>query len=575
MRLRDFNQQPVDEGINDPGIFKAVFTAGGPGSGKTTVARLLGLEAAGLKNLSSDNAFAYLLQKHGLDPKMPPEEDEARGPVRDRAKEMAASQEAMYIEGRLGLVIDGTGTKPQKILTMKQALEDLGYQTAMIFVDTDEETAVKRNIERGNRGGRTVPEEHTRDKNRQARAAAQVLDDYFGEWMAWVDNSTIYTKHNEDFRKADKMIRRFLSQPLTSKAQDWIEQQKRERELDTTVGEVTESWHLSERLIQKSRDGKKQWALVSKDDSSKVLKWFGSRKPSEEAVEREERRVQAFKHMKESGPRPINIPSEDEPLSKVQLDALEKYADRLFGKLGIDVEFTRHFRDRINDARNGKQITYSEMISFFNRAFEQHGGDIRQLDPVSQAVLKDLSADINVPFVFKWDTDGPDVFELVTKTIMRKPNFHTPNEVYPINEGIMQRIEESALVQKLIRMLKPVADKIDQIKAGMGFVRKVYISYMLGKPVAQSDLVKAGEEIQDWLRALGLGFVVVFPLTPVGTLAVLVALRKVQKQTGVQIYPRIWDEEVEETRERLKFDADQANYTAGAYAAQLAEFLEK
>lgn len=442
MRLRDFNQQPMDEGINDPGIFKAVFTAGGPGSGKTTVARLLGLEAAGLKNLSSDNAFAYLLQKHGLDPRMPPEEDKARGPVRDRAKELAAQQEANYVDGRLGLIIDGTGTKPQKILAMKKALEDLGYQTAMVFVDTDEETAVKRNIERGNKvdpktgkRGRTVPEEHTRDKNRQARAAAQVLDDYFGEWMAWVDNSTIYTKHNEDFREADKMIRRFLSQPLTSKAQDWIEQQKRERELDTTVGEVTESWHLSERLIQKSRDGKKQWALVSKDDSSKVLKWFGSRKPSEEAVEREERRVQAFKHMKESGPRPINIPSEDEPLSKVQLDALEKYADRLFGKLGIDVEFTRHFRDRINDARNGKQITYSEMISFFNRAFEQHGGDIRQLDPVSQAVLKDLSADINVPFVFKWDTDGPDVFELVTKTIMRKPNFHTPNEVYPINEN--------------------------------------------------------------------------------------------------------------------------------------------
>ena len=32
-------QDFIQEGVNDPGIFKAFFTAGGPGSGKSHVAR--------------------------------------------------------------------------------------------------------------------------------------------------------------------------------------------------------------------------------------------------------------------------------------------------------------------------------------------------------------------------------------------------------------------------------------------------------------------------------------------------------------------------------------------------------
>jgi predicted kinase len=522
MRFRDFQEQPVDEGINDPNIFKAVFTAGGPGSGKTYIAQTLGLTAAGLKSVSPDISLEYMIKKHDLSLKMPPEEDEERNRLRQTSKQITARQEELYIQGRLGLIIDGTGTDPEKIIRIKTSLENIGYQTAMVFVDTPVEIALGRNAKRS----RSVPTDIVVDKNSQARAAAQVLDDYFGEWMAIIDNKDIYTKHNPDFMHAERMIRKFLNQPLTPTAQNWIEEQKQSRELDTTVSEITESWYRSDRPV------------------------------------------------KEDGPRMISAPTEGEPLSKVQLLALEKYADRLFGKLNIDVEFTRHFADRINDARNGKQITYQEMVSFFNRAFAQHGGDIRELDPVSQAVLKDLTADINVPFVFKWDTDGPDKFELVAKTIMRKPNFTTPNDVYPINESTIQRLEESQIVDRLIKTLKPLADKLKQLSTSLGFVRKVYVSYMLGKDVTAEDLLKAGEEIQDWLKALGLGFIVVFPLTPPGTLAVLIALKKIQDATGVKIYPRIWDEDIAATRDRLKFDSKQANYNSGHYQAQLAEFLK-
>ena len=45
-----------------------------------------------------------------------------------------------------------------------------------------------------------------------------------------------------------------------------------------------------------------------------------------------------------------------ERVSKSDLDQIEKYADKLFASLGIDVEFTRHFLDRVNDERNKKPI---------------------------------------------------------------------------------------------------------------------------------------------------------------------------------------------------------------------------
>ena len=47
-------------------------------------------------------------------------------------------------------------------------------------------------------------------------------------------------------------------------------------------------------------------------------------------------------------------------ITKTDLDQIEKYADKLFAKVGIDVEFTRHFLDRVNDERNRKQTLMLE-----------------------------------------------------------------------------------------------------------------------------------------------------------------------------------------------------------------------
>jgi|TARA_R100000005_G_C4867273_1_gene125569 hypothetical protein len=120
-----------------------------------------------------------------------------------------------------------------------------------------------------------------------------------------------------------------------------------------------------------------------------------------------------------------------EEISQRDLDGIEKFADRLFAKVNIDVEFTRHFLDRVNDERNKKQITTAELTRLFKQTYNKHGKKIPQLGPDAEAVLKDMQTDINMPFVLKYDKRNQE-FELVAKTVMRKKGFKTSNQTLSI-----------------------------------------------------------------------------------------------------------------------------------------------
>ena len=125
----------------------------------------------------------------------------------------------------------------------------------------------------------------------------------------------------------------------------------------------------------------------------------------------------------------------EQPITPAQLNALEKALDALFKSLGIDVEFTRHFIDRVNDERNQEQITMPELINMFKKEYKRWGQykrqrfSIAQMGPDSEAVMKDLESDINIPFVLKWDRDNQEL-DLVAKSIMRKKNFKTSNKEF-------------------------------------------------------------------------------------------------------------------------------------------------
>ena len=96
----------LQEGVNDPSIFKAVFLAGGPGSGKSFMVGKTALTSFGMKLINSDPAFEKQLAKAGL--KATPDDiftDKGQA-ARRVAKTLTAKQMALAVDGRLGLVID-------------------------------------------------------------------------------------------------------------------------------------------------------------------------------------------------------------------------------------------------------------------------------------------------------------------------------------------------------------------------------------------------------------------------------------------------------------------------------------
>ena len=140
--------QQIQEGVYDPNIFKAVFLAGGPGSGKSFVVRTT-TGGLGLKIVNSDDIYERDLENAGLDAGNPEDifSDEGQD-IRVRSKEKTAKRQSLWVDGRLGIIIDGTGKDVGKISRQKQLLDQIGYDCFMIFVNTSLDIAQERNMKR-------------------------------------------------------------------------------------------------------------------------------------------------------------------------------------------------------------------------------------------------------------------------------------------------------------------------------------------------------------------------------------------------------------------------------------------
>ena len=205
----------LQEGVYDPNIFKAFFLAGGPGSGKSYVVRRT-TGGTGLKVVNSDDAFESLLKKAGLSLKMPPEEFERKEKVRAHAKELTSKRQANYLEGRLGLIIDGTGRQSDKILRQKASLEELGYDTYMIFVNTSIDVALQRNTERA----RSLQPSFVVKSWKDVQANIGAFNNMFRKGFIVVDNNDA----GEDiFQGVWKRIQGLLRKKVTNtRATNWI-----------------------------------------------------------------------------------------------------------------------------------------------------------------------------------------------------------------------------------------------------------------------------------------------------------------------------------------------------------------
>ena len=207
--------QELQEGLYDPNIFKAFFLAGGPGSGKSYVVRKT-TGGTGLKIVNSDPAFESLLKKAGLSLKMPPEEFERKEKVRAQAKKFTEKVKQNYLAGRLGLIIDGTGKDADKILKQKASLEELGYDTYMIFVNTSLDVALQRNEERP----RSLQKQIVVTAWKEVQSNLGAFSNIFRQGFIVVDNNDA----DEDaFQIVWKRVQGLLRKKVTNtRAKNWM-----------------------------------------------------------------------------------------------------------------------------------------------------------------------------------------------------------------------------------------------------------------------------------------------------------------------------------------------------------------
>ena len=223
-------EQILSEGLYDPNIFKAFFLAGGPGSGKSFVARNV-FTGTGLKLVNSDIVLENSLKKAGLSLSMPDEEQYFRDILRTRAKAIIDNQIDLYVKGRLGLVIDATGRDYNIISRQFSALQLLGYDCYMVFVNTSLEVALERNSKRE----RVVPEYITKNSWQSVQNNIGRFQNLFGLTnFVVVDNS----KSEQELvtltmNKVNAVVRRFLGTPIKSYiAKRWMAKERMARRKD-------------------------------------------------------------------------------------------------------------------------------------------------------------------------------------------------------------------------------------------------------------------------------------------------------------------------------------------------------
>ena len=230
----------INEGVYDPGIFKAFFLAGGPGSGKTFVTSSA-FAGTGLKLVNSDIKFERDLRKANLSLKMPDEEAYFRDIIRKGAKAFVGKQLDQYLQGRLGMIIDSTARDYSVIQRQVNLLKAIGYDCYMVFVNTSLDVALERNRTRS----RSIPEYIVQKSWKGVQANMGAFQKVFGHSkMLIVDNNKDDKELvSQTLNTASRFIRsKMRTKPENGIAMDWIVRElrakNRTQKIKTTRGQV-------------------------------------------------------------------------------------------------------------------------------------------------------------------------------------------------------------------------------------------------------------------------------------------------------------------------------------------------
>ena len=213
----------INEGVYDPGIFKAFFLAGGPGSGKTFVTSSA-FAGTGLKLVNSDIKFERDLRKANLSLKMPDEEAYFRNIIRKGAKEFVGKQLDQYLQGRLGMIIDSTARDYSVIQRQVNLLKAIGYDCYMVFVNTSLDVALERNRTRS----RSIPEYIVQKSWKGVQANMGAFQKVFGHSKLLIVDNNKDDKElvTQTLNTASRFIRsRLRTKPENGIAMSWIKRE--------------------------------------------------------------------------------------------------------------------------------------------------------------------------------------------------------------------------------------------------------------------------------------------------------------------------------------------------------------
>ena len=225
--MKNFNE--LQEGLQDPNIFKAFFLAGGPGSGKSFVVRK-STGGTGLKIVNSDDVFEKYLKDAGLEMDMTTakaeRQKEPRDKLRDRAKVVTQKKRDNYVDGRLGLIIDGTGRDYDRIAGQSNELKRLGYDTYMIYVNTSLDVALARNAVRERRVHASIATKSWKDVQSNLGKFSQ----HFRGNLIVVDNNDVLEDDGTLFNNVLRQVRGLLKKKVRNPAANqWIEMEMKRR----------------------------------------------------------------------------------------------------------------------------------------------------------------------------------------------------------------------------------------------------------------------------------------------------------------------------------------------------------
>ena len=219
----------LQEGLQDPNIFKAFFLAGGPGSGKSFVVRKT-TGGMGLRIVNSDDIFEKYIKDAGFDmdmrTKKAEREAEKRDVMRKRAKDITKKRQKNYVAGRIGLIIDGTGKDYDKIAKQSIQLRQIGYDTHMIFVNTSLDVALARNAERE----RSVEDSIATKSWKEVQSNLGKFSQHFKQHLIVVDNNDVKLDDGTLFNSVLRQVRGLLKKKVTNpKALEWVKSEMERR----------------------------------------------------------------------------------------------------------------------------------------------------------------------------------------------------------------------------------------------------------------------------------------------------------------------------------------------------------